>query len=121
MLDFINNLTWPGAFAVVGSLVTIITGIFGYLIATHRLKRFPGFQHPQSVNDYEKLHARISAIVDRVAVNEGDLKEVRVSIRNLQKGIADHEQRDIQDFNLVESKLDRLMDIVVKILQDDKL
>lgn len=120
MLEFLNSLSWPGAFAVVASIVTSVTGLFGYLVSVKRReaaqKRLvtPEF-------DYEKLHSRINDAIERIAENEGDLKEARASIRSLQKACSSHEQRDIEDFKLVDAKIDRLMDIVVRMLQDDKL
>ena len=113
MLELLNSLTWPAALAILGSVVTIVIGLFGYLRSSKA--------QSQNLPEYEKLHSRINVAVERVAANEGDLKEVRASLRSLQKTIADHEQRDIDDFKLIEAKLDRLMDIVVRILQDDKL
>ena len=119
MMEFLQTLEWPGAFAVVRSIGTIIFGIFGYLFSVRN--KSPVQSKILTTTEYEKLHTRISDAVERVAVAEGDLKEVRASIRGQNKQIADHEQRDIQDFKLIDSKIDRLMDIVVRILQDEKL
>ena len=114
MIDLMNSLTWPAVFAIVGSLVTIVTGLFGYLLSSRK-------QHKPDILSYEKLHSRINTLMERIVTDEGDLKEIRGSLRTLQKQIGDHEHRDIEDFRLVEAKLDRLMDIVVRILQDDHL
>ena len=116
MIEFLNSLEWP-AFAIVASIVTITIGLFGYL----RNGNKPTPSKILTPDEYEKLHSRINEAVERVAVNEGDLKEVRASLRSLQKIIADHEHRDITDFKLIDAKVERLMDIVVRILQDDKL
>ena len=119
MLEFLNSLTWPGVVALLGSVITsvitIVIGLLGYMRSSKA--------DPQAIqhSDYEKLHSRINHSVERVAVAEGDIKEIRSLIRSLQKQIADHEQRDIEDFKLVDAKIDRLMDIVVRILQDDRL
>ena len=122
MIEFLNSLEWPAVFAIVGSIVTIVTGLFGYLIAS---KKNGKAEAPQTKiltpEEYEKLHTRINDAIERIAVNEGDLKEVRAHLRSVQKQLAEHEQRDIDDFKLVEAKLDRLMDIIVRILQDDKI
>jgi len=119
MLEFLNSLSWPAVFAIVASLVTIITGLFGYLLSAR--KKAAALIEAKPVIDHEKLHARINVVTERIAEIEGDLKEVRSVLRNLQRQIADHEQRDIDDFKLVDAKLDRLMDIVIRMLQDDKL
>lgn len=115
MLDLLNSLTWPAVFAILGSVVTIVVGLFGYLRSAKTQTQ------TQTPDDFEKLHSRINDAVERVAVNEGDLKEVRASLRAALKQIADHEQRDIDDFKMIDAKLDRLMDIIVRILQDEHI
>ena len=122
MIEFLNSLEWPAVFAIVGSVVTIVTGLFGYLLSARRqeaAKAATPSTHTLTTEEYEKIHSRINDLVDRVAANERDLKETRASIRSLQNQISTHEQRDIDDFKLLEAKLDRLMDIVVRILQED--
>lgn len=122
MIEFLNSLEWPGVFAVVGSVVTIVTGLFGYLLAARRLSKH---EAPSTKiltpEEYEKLHTRINDLADRIGESEGDIKEIYASLRLTQKLLADHEQRDITDFKLIDAKIERLMDIVVRILQDDKL
>jgi predicted nucleic acid-binding Zn-ribbon protein len=119
MIEFLNSLEWPAAFAVVASIVTITVGLFGYL----RNSKKPTETQSKilTTEEYEKLHTRINDAIERIAENEGDLKEVRASIRSLQHQCTDHEQRDITDFKLIDAKIERLMDIVVRILQDDRL
>ncbi len=119
MLELLNSLSWPAVFAIVASLVTIVTGLLGYLVSSK--KKAAALVEAKPLIDHEKLHTRINAVTERVAEIEGDLKEVRSTLRSLQRQIADHEQRDIDDFKLVDAKLDRLMDIVIRMLQDDKL
>lgn len=121
MIELLNSLEWPGVFAVVGSVVTIVTGLFGYLLAARRNNITPPQVKILSPEEYEKLHARINEAVNRIAVDEGDIKEIRASLRAIQKQLHEHEQRDITDFKLVDAKIERLMDIVVRILQDDRL
>lgn len=120
MIEFLNSLEWPAAFAVVGSIGTIVFGVFGYLISTNRINKAPQSKI-LTTTEYEKLHTRINDAVERIAVDEGDAKELRASLRGLQKQLQDHELRDIEDFKLIDAKIERLMDIVVRILQDDKL
>lgn len=122
MIEFLNSLTWPGVVAILGSVVTIVSGLLAMLVTIYR-KNPPISNTKKTLTEveYEKLHSRISDTITRVSEIEGDIKELRASIRSLQKQIADHEQRDIDDFKLVDAKLDRLMDIIVRILQDDKL
>lgn len=115
MLDLLNSLTWPALFTILGSFVTGLVALFGYWRSSNK-----EFTQAQKV-EYEKTQSRISSTTERIADIEGDVKVTSASLRNLQKQLSDHEQRDIDDFKLVDAKIDRLMDIVVKILQDDKL
>lgn len=110
MLEFFDGLNWPGALAITGTVVTIVIGLFGYMRSTK-----------SQIPDYEKLHSRINNAITRISESEGDIKELRASLRAALKQIADHEQRDIEDFKMIEAKLDRLMDIVVRVLQDEHL
>ena len=120
MIEFLNSLEWPAVFAVVGSVVTIVTGLFGYLLSARRQSKITTTTKVLTIDEYEKIHTRINDVISRVGENEGDLKELQSSIHSLQKQLSNHEQRDIDDFKLVEAKLDRLMDIVVRILQEDR-
>jgi len=115
MLDLLNSLTWPALFTILGSFITALVALFGYWRSANK-----EFTQAQKV-EYEKTQSRISTATERIADVEGDVKVISSSLRNLQKQLSDHEQRDIDDFKLVDAKIDRLMDIVVKILQDDKL
>lgn len=121
MIEFLNSLTWPAAFATVASVVSIITGLFGYVISSRKKAEQKVIDQTPTAPNYEKLHARINDVIARVAANEGDHKEARASLRGLQQQLFAHEQRDIDDFKLIDAKVDRLMDIVVRLLQDDKL
>lgn len=122
MIEFLNSLTWPGTVAILGSIVTIVSGLLAIIVTVHKKSSsIPSSKNILTESEYEKLHSRINDTITRVSEIEGDIKELRSSSRSLQKQIADHEQRDIDDFKLVEAKLDRLMDIIVRILQDEKL
>ena len=137
MVEFLNSLEWPGAFALVGSVVTIITGIFGYLLSI-RKKDKPASTNPHpptpiptpvdqhQTNDIQnlyrevqKLHDRVSDIKDRTAYLDGDFRELRGYVKSLQKQLTDHEHRDIEDFRVMQNKIDKLMEIVIQMLQDE--
>ena len=123
MLELLNSLSWPATFAIVASVVSIITGLLGYLISARRKAAISvSVTDPLKEGyDHEKLHTRINDAVERVAAIEGDIKELRAFVRVCQKQLSDHEQRDIDDFKILDAKIDRLMDIIVRMLQDDKL
>lgn len=127
-MELLSNMSWPGAFAVLGSVGTVVFGILGYLMKVKN-KVTPD---PQAATDIEKLHTRVSEIKDRVAALdgdakervaglEGDVKELRSYVKSIQKQITDHEHRDIEDFKVIQQKLDKLMEIIIQILQDDSI
>lgn len=125
MLEIVNSLSWQAAFAIVGSVVTIVVGLFGYLRnktpQTPPAPKLP--QQPLYVSrtEFEQLHARVSSAKEIAAENKGELHVLSNLVKTIEKQIADHERRDIQDFKVMQQKIDRIMDIVIQILQDDKL
>jgi len=124
MEDFV--LTIPEAFAIVGSVVTVVFGIFGYLLKTRNdpPKSRPAFQKSaqQIVEDrIQHAHDRISNLKDQVVNADADVRLLNSKIDNMQKTIDDHEERDIRDFDVLNKKIDKLTDIVIKILSDESL
>lgn len=130
-MELLSNMSWPGAIAVLGSVGTVVFGILGYLMRLKKQEKGDAAQTDvQQTSDIEKLHTRVSEIKDRVAdldgsvkerlaSHDGDVKELRSYIKSLQKQITDHEHRDIEDFKVIQQKLDKLMEIIIQILQDD--
>ncbi len=116
IIETLNSLSWPAVFAIVGSLTTIVVGLLGYLISSQKLK----VQSP-SADKLQLIHSRISEIKDRTAEIEGDVKLLFDKSDTLAKKIDDHETRDIADFKNLEQKFDKLTDVIMKILQDEKL
>lgn len=123
MLELLNSLSWPATFAIVASVVSIITGLFGYLISSKRKSNVSvSVTDPLKEGyDYEKMHTRINDVVERVAAIEGDIKEIRAQLQMCSKQVSDHETISNDDFKTIDAKIDRLMDIIVRMLQDDKL
>lgn len=113
-------LTWPQAFAVVASVVTIVSGLLAYLLKPNKIR--PDNDSCESIeNQLNLIHQRLSDIKDRVATEEGDVKVVQAEIESLARMIRNHEVRDEQDFIVINQKLEKLMDIVLKLLSDDRL
>lgn len=126
MMEFLNTLTWPAAFAVVGSIVTIITGIFGYLIQSKKTGNGkPSSLAPISNTDnrqdqlLDSANNEIATLKERLAYVDGDVRELRGYIKSLQKQLTDHEQRDIRDFRNVQEKIDKLTEIIIQLLQQE--
>lgn len=115
MLEFINQLSWPAAFAIVGSLVTIVTGLFGYIL------RQAGYASKQRVDQLQLLHSRISEVKDRVMKDEGDNNLLHLKLTSLEKQLSDHEVREERNLEQLNTKIDKVYEIVMKLLTDDKL
>jgi hypothetical protein len=128
MSDFV--LTIPEAFAIIGSVSAIVFAAFLYM---RRMKNPPLSPHVESPE--EKLvvckeqvdaqiqlqHERISVVKDKVAECDADIRLAASKIDTIQKMLNDHEDRDVRDFTVLNKKLDKLTDIVIRILSDDKL
>ena len=113
MEEFLHSLEWPAAFAIVGSIVTIVTGLLGFW---HRRGRTPSTVELQIISPEEHQD-----FLDRFDNIEEDLRSIHATLKSHQKQMQCHEQRDIEDFKTVDAKIDRLMDIIVRILEDERL
>ena len=125
MLEFLNSLTMEAVIAILGSLVTITVGIFGYLAkikpATKEQSESLRTAVQNNTEQINKLHSRTTAAKEAALENRGELRTVTTLLKTLEKQLADHERRDIEDFKVMQQKIDKTMDIVIQILQDDKL
>ena len=112
------SLTWQAAFAIVASVVAIVTGLFGYMISARKTAA----KHKDvPVEDAQLIHTRISELKDRLGQVETDTKVALTSIKALQKQLDDHEERDSRDSERLHDKMDRMTEILMKILTDEKL
>ena len=113
-------LTWEAVVAILGSVVVITGGVFTYLIRI-RNDENANVTNVEIDNDIEKIHTRVSEVKDRVAEVEKDIQLIGQKTDSMQKQLTKHEERDIRDFNALDKKIDKLTDIVMKILTDEKL
>jgi len=120
------TLTLPEAIAIIGSVVVIVTGVFGYLLKINANK-YSGTPPKQVApktyleTQVQGAHDRISEMKDRVTTVEGEVKLTAEKIEALRAAMKDHQTRDDQDHDVFDKKLDKMMDILIKILTDDKL
>lgn len=135
-------LSIPEAIAIVGSVAAIVFGAFMYV----RRMQNPPIGTPVPPNPEENLkecktevddnlkecktqiddqlqlqHERISLIKDRVTDADAEIRLASAKLDNIQKMLNDHEGRDVRDFTVLNQKFDKMTDIVIKILSDDKL
>ena len=129
-------LSIPEAFAIVGSVAAIVFGAFMYV---RRMQNPPLSSTPPPIDpvkhsdtnlkeckqevdgSLQLQHDRISALKDRIADCDAEIRLAASKIDNIQKMLCDHEDRDVRDFGVLNQKLDKLTDIIIKILSDDKL
>ena len=48
------------------------------------------------------------------------MRAVLARIDNIEQSLRDHEQRDAADFKAMSDKMDKLMEIIVEMLKDDR-
>ena len=120
-------VTVPEAIAIVGSVVTIVLGLFGYMIKTRTNGLLKQEQSDKDIapsymeGQVQSAHDRISEVKDRIVAVEGDVKLTVTKLEAVRTAMREHQARDDQDHEMFEKKLDKLMDILIKILTDDKL
>jgi hypothetical protein len=117
--ELLTGLDWPAAFAIVGSVVALVGGMLAvyvnYLQAKPDVRLVSQLPTPENI----QIHDRISGIRNRLAIIEGDQRVIKTEIENIRKGMLSHEQRDQEDFKTLNTKNDRLMEIIVEMLKDD--
>lgn len=120
-MEMLATVTWPTAFAVVGSIVTIVIGLFGYLRGKDSGKTAPTSPVETLRGEINELRTAITSGREENLITKSEFAVLRSHVDTLQRQLADHERRDIDDFRAVNAKIDKIMDIIVQILQDDKL
>jgi hypothetical protein len=50
---------------------------------------------------------------------DGEQKVLVVKLENLTKQLEDHNSRDVDDFKVINQKVDKLMEIIVEMLKGD--
>jgi hypothetical protein len=117
----LESLTWQAAFAIVASVVTITIGVFGYLIKVKSKNNIK--QEAKSLEDkaLERIKADNVEIKERLVVIESEIKLLVQHGKNTNRRIDDHEEQDRREFTHLENKIDKLTDILMRILSDDKL
>jgi len=103
ILHTLTTLTWEAAFALVGSTVAIVTGILGYLLKVRSDRQRPG------------------RVKDPLSGFHADLKVALSNMAAIGKQLDDHEHRDEHDFEQVNKKIDKITEILLKILTDGSM
>ena len=124
-------LTIPEAIAVVGSVVTVVLGVFGYLLKTRNAPakdRTTTTPTSYLETQVQGAHDRISEVKDRVTTAEGDIKLTVNKLEAIRQTLLDHQvhfnhshDANDKDHEMFQKKMDKMMDILIKILTDDKL
>ena len=111
IITSINMITWPAAFAIVGSMVTIVVGLFGYL-------RSPK-QKTSTVPSNQGIYDRVWNLQDSVSALEGHYKALLARMNAQDRSLSDHELRDVSDFRALSDKVEKIMESIVEMLRDD--
>lgn len=129
MLEYLNSLTMEAVIVLLGSIVTITLGIFGYLLKVRPLSNGTTEAEQKALTtlvrnhaeQIDKLHARVTDAKETALENKVEVRAIINLIKAVEKQLAGHEHRDLEDFKVMQQKIDKVMDIVIQILQDDKL
>ena len=122
----IPEISWQAAVAIVGSVVAIVTGLFGYLRSS-------------SHNDSKKQsnlgsisYAQFSDLKDHISEIESEIKLLRQTTiinakttdelkQSLREQIKSNNERTSRDIAILNEKLDKITNVVMKILSDERL
>ena len=115
----LESLTWQAAFAIVGSVVAIATGIFGYLIKVRNGNK----ENPakDAIEDAVQEQKEQSEIREQLIKMEADVKILMQHGKNTNRRLDEHIEQDDKNFGQINHKIDKLTDILMKILTDDKM
>lgn len=96
---------WATASAVIVAVAAVIG-----LIIQHFNQKDKSDNEP---SDDEKQNLRINSI-------EIELKHLNENLELLRKKINDHEERDLRDFEKLEHKIEKLTDLMIELIQNEK-
>jgi hypothetical protein len=120
MNELFSTLTWPGAFAIVGSVLTVVLGFLGLFATYHKASSNGKTKSQLPSPENLQIHQRISTLRDRVGTVEAQLLVLNTRIENLVRQCSDHDARDVDDFKTINGKVDKLMEIIVEMLKGDQ-
>jgi len=108
IISIINQLSWPAALAIVGSVGTIVFGTLQYFRTMKSKEADPA----------QLVHNRVSSLKDEVSEITGDVKAIIARMDGFAQSLTDHENRDAADFKAMSNKMDKIMEIIVEMLRD---
>lgn len=106
-MEIVSQITWPIAFTVVASVVSIVVGLFGYLRSTK-----------DKGATVQAVHDRVSILKDQLAALDIKIQVLRAKFEASQQSMTDHEARDIADFKALSDKVEKIMEIIVEMLRE---
>lgn len=121
--ETLNTLSTQAMFAILGSVVIITTGLLGYLLRINST----------NVNDtrkivkedifikFEEIHTLVSELRDRVHVVESEIKVLTAGMSAEEYQLHEHEGRNAREISQLNSKVEKLTEILLRVLSDDKL
>lgn len=129
MIDVLTTLTWPGAVAILGSVISVVAGILAIFSSYFKTLRDNAKEETREVEhisqvisqaDVNHIHDRISSTKERLAALEGSQKLCQAQLQSLAERIESHGERDINDFKMLNQKVDKIMEIIVEMLRDER-
>ena len=106
MENVLSYISWEMAFTIVGLAFAIILGVSGFLINHLRNKK----EWSKPFNDLENELLKI----------QGEYEQLDTRVQDLKENLTKHDERDSEDFKRIEGQIERLTDLVIKSLTQDK-
>ena len=108
------NLSAATAFAIVGSVVTIVVGLFGYM-SKARTNKTVAETSEETASVLENLRVECKERVHKIELAITKLEE---QLKRTDHVFGEHERRDYVDFKNVNKKIDKLSELILQMLRD---
>jgi hypothetical protein len=121
--ETLNTLSTQAMFAILGSVVVITTGILGYLL---RINSTNVNNTSKTVKEdifikFKEIHTLISELRDRVYAVESEIKVLTAGMSAEEYQLHEHEGRNAREISQLNAKVEKITELLLRVLSDDKL
>lgn len=109
--------SWPAAFAIVASVVAIVTGLVNFLRRTDR-----SIEDIKQQSDISALDLKYTSVKEHLTVAKNEIVRLRDDLKYVQRHLKSHEDHAIRDFDRINKKIDKITDLIIELLnhEDEK-
>lgn len=102
--------SWPAAFAIVASVVAIVTGVVNFLRRSNQ-----SIEDVKQQSDISNLELKYTTIKERLATARTEINHLRQDLKFVQKHLKSHEDHAIKDFDRINQKIDKITDLIIEL------